>query len=127
MQPPISSYHFKHEFLDTWPYPGRLWVLLPNVSSFTDDDAAPAYFITVAEGSNGEIYSESYLSAGLMRHVGTDELTLCVDLVIRGLYRATLSHFPMFNTIPGARVGETDGIDINTGYNYWVHDVEVTN
>jgi hypothetical protein len=101
--------------------------ILARRIQFTDEDSAPSYFISVEGGSDGEIYSESYLSAGLMRHVGTDELTLCVDLVIRGLYRATLSHFPMFNTIPGARVGETDGIDINTGYNYWVHDVEVTN
>ena len=33
--------------------------ILAQRIQFTDDDAAPAYFITVAEGSNGEIYSES--------------------------------------------------------------------
>jgi hypothetical protein len=68
----------------------------------------------------------SPLSDSRMCHVGTNVLTLCVDLVIKGLCRSTLGHFPVLNTVPGANLGESDGIDIS-GHNHWVHDVEVTN
>jgi hypothetical protein len=59
--------------------------------------------------------------------VSTNVRTFWVDLVIRGLYRATIGQLMVLNTVSGANLGETDGIDINGGWNHWVHDVEVTN